>query len=167
MSTPKLVFNAQGSLNTWLAFHKCGILIGNDGVPVFIGPNTQIDPAASLTAGGKLALDFTEVDGYRYATSVKPVPVPVDKKKNDCDCDCDCKKKPTPPAGTRHRGKVRWFNPVKGYGFLDDDTTDKPVFVHISAVERAGYSTLNEGQRIEFDVISNRGKVSAENLRII
>ncbi|MFN3348247.1 cold-shock protein [Pseudorhodoplanes sp.] len=63
-------------------------------------------------------------------------------------------------------GTVKWFNPTKGYGFIKPETGDKDVFVHISAVERAGLSTLNEGQNVEFELVSNRGKTSAENLKV-
>jgi CspA family cold shock protein len=63
-------------------------------------------------------------------------------------------------------GKVKWFNPTKGYGFIQPQGGGKDVFVHISAVEKAGLSTLNEGQMIEFEEVSNRGRTSAENLRV-
>jgi CspA family cold shock protein len=63
-------------------------------------------------------------------------------------------------------GTVKWFNPTKGYGFIQPAGGGKDVFVHISAVERAGLSTLNEGQQIEFEVVANRGKESAENLKV-
>ena len=63
-------------------------------------------------------------------------------------------------------GTVKWFNPTKGYGFIQPQGGGNDVFVHISAVERAGLSSLNEGQTIEFDVASNRGKTSAENLKV-
>jgi CspA family cold shock protein len=62
-------------------------------------------------------------------------------------------------------GTVKWFNPTKGYGFIQPQGGGKDVFVHISAVERAGLSTLNEGQTVEYEVVSNRGKESAENLK--
>jgi CspA family cold shock protein len=64
------------------------------------------------------------------------------------------------------QGNVKWFNPTKGYGFIKPTTGNKDVFVHISAVERAGLSTLNEGQSVEFELVSNRGKESAENLKV-
>jgi CspA family cold shock protein len=64
------------------------------------------------------------------------------------------------------KGTVKWFNPTKGYGFIHPTDGDKDVFVHISAVERAGLSTLNEGQTVEFELVSNRGKTSAENLKV-
>ena len=62
-------------------------------------------------------------------------------------------------------GTVKWFNNTKGYGFIEPEDGSKDVFVHISAVERAGMSGLNEGQRISFDLVSGQnGKSSAENL---
>jgi CspA family cold shock protein len=63
-------------------------------------------------------------------------------------------------------GTVKWFNPTKGYGFIQPQTGGKDVFVHISAVQRAGLTTLNEGQHIEYEVVANRGKESAENLKV-
>lgn len=62
-------------------------------------------------------------------------------------------------------GTVKWFNPIKGYGFIQPDDGGKDAFVHISAVERAGLSGLNEGQKVEFELVPGRdGKSSAENL---
>lgn len=63
-------------------------------------------------------------------------------------------------------GTVKWFNPTKGYGFIQPDSGGKDVFVHISAVEKAGFTSLAEGAKVSFDVVSNRGRESAENLRI-
>jgi CspA family cold shock protein len=64
-------------------------------------------------------------------------------------------------------GTVKWFNPTKGYGFIKPAGNDKDVFVHISAVERAGLSTLNEGQAVEYELVTGRnGKTSAENLKV-
>jgi cold shock protein len=64
-------------------------------------------------------------------------------------------------------GTVKWFNSQKGFGFIEPEDGSKDVFVHISAVERAGLRTLNEGQKVTFDVVSDRktGKASADNLR--
>ena len=63
-------------------------------------------------------------------------------------------------------GTVKWFNAQKGYGFIQPDDGTKDVFVHISAVQRAGISNLNEGARLEFDLErGQQGKVSAVNLR--
>lgn len=63
-------------------------------------------------------------------------------------------------------GVVKWFNPTKGYGFIQPAGGGKDVFVHISAVEQAGLSTLNEGANVEYEVIANRGKESAEKLKV-
>ena len=64
------------------------------------------------------------------------------------------------------QGTVKFFNAQKGFGFIQPTDGDKDVFVHISAVERAGLSTLNENQTIEYDLVENRGKTSAENLKV-
>jgi len=63
-------------------------------------------------------------------------------------------------------GTVKWFNSMKGYGFIQPQSGGKDVFVHISAVEKAGLSTLNEGQQVEYEIISDRGKESAGNLKV-
>jgi cold shock protein len=63
-------------------------------------------------------------------------------------------------------GTVKWFNGQKGYGFIAPDGGGKDVFVHISAVEKAGLSSLAEGAKVTFDIVANRGKESAENLRV-
>lgn len=64
-------------------------------------------------------------------------------------------------------GTVKWFNNQKGFGFIQPDDGSKDVFVHISAVERAGLNTLNEGQKVTFEVLVDRksGKSAADNLR--
>ena len=64
------------------------------------------------------------------------------------------------------KGTVKWFNSQKGYGLIQPQGGSKDVFVHISAVERAGLSSLNEGQVVEYEEVSNRGKTSAENLSV-
>tara|TARA_B100000586_G_C19839589_1_gene313995 strand:- start:32 stop:238 length:207 start_codon:yes stop_codon:yes gene_type:complete len=64
-------------------------------------------------------------------------------------------------------GTVKWFNPVKGFGFIEPDGGGEDAFVHISAVEQAGLSTLQEGQKVNFELQPGRnGKSSAENLSI-
>ena len=65
-------------------------------------------------------------------------------------------------------GTVKWFNSVKGYGFISPDDGSKDAFVHISAVERAGLSGLDEGQKVEYELQPGRdGKSSAENLKLV
>jgi cold shock CspA family protein len=63
------------------------------------------------------------------------------------------------------RGTVKWFNTRKGYGFIRPDGGGRDVFVHILAVEKAGLTSLSEGQIIEYEEISNRGRTSIENLK--
>lgn len=63
-------------------------------------------------------------------------------------------------------GTVKWFNSTKGYGFIAPQDGGKDVFVHISAVERAGLSNLKEGQSVEYELVENRGKSSAEHLKV-
>ena len=62
-------------------------------------------------------------------------------------------------------GTVKWFNPTKGFGFIQPEDGSEDVFVHISAVEQSGLNGLNEGQRIEYDIEDNRGKKAAANLK--
>ena len=66
-------------------------------------------------------------------------------------------------------GTVKWFNSQKGFGFIQPENGDKDVFVHISAVERAGMGALNEGQKVAFDIVADRrtGKSSADNLQAV
>jgi CspA family cold shock protein len=63
-------------------------------------------------------------------------------------------------------GTVKWFNSTKGYGFIQPDNGGRDVFVHISAVEKAGLSSLNEGVKVSYEEKENRGKTFAENLRV-
>ena len=63
------------------------------------------------------------------------------------------------------KGKVKWFNKTKGYGFIEPEEGDKDVFVHISAVKDSGMEDLDEGQELEFEIVENNGKRSAENLK--
>ncbi|HWL06183.1 MAG TPA: cold-shock protein [Xanthobacteraceae bacterium] len=66
-------------------------------------------------------------------------------------------------------GTVKWFNATKGYGFIQPQGGSgdgRDVFVHISAVQRAGLTTLDENQQVEYELVENRGKTSAENLKL-
>jgi CspA family cold shock protein len=63
-------------------------------------------------------------------------------------------------------GSVKWFNATKGFGFIQPDQGGKDVFVHISAVEKAGLNGLNEGQKVSYEVTTERGKTAATNLKV-
>jgi cold shock protein len=67
------------------------------------------------------------------------------------------------------QGTVKWFNASKGFGFIQPDNGGADAFVHISAVERAGLSSLSEGQKVQFDLVADRrsGKMSADNLKTV
>lgn len=64
-------------------------------------------------------------------------------------------------------GKVKWFNPTKGYGFIQPDDGSQDVFVHISALEQIGLNTLNENQKVAYNLVSNRGKTSAGDIELM
>ena len=64
-------------------------------------------------------------------------------------------------------GKIKWFNPTKGYGFIENDTGGKDVFLHVSALEKAGIETLQEGQAVSFEIGENKGKENAINVKKI
>lgn len=63
-------------------------------------------------------------------------------------------------------GIVKWFNPTKGFGFIQPESGGADVFVHISAVEKAGLRSLNEGQKVSYELITDKGKTSAGNLQV-
>ena len=64
-------------------------------------------------------------------------------------------------------GKVKWFNPQKGFGFITPDNGNKDIFIHISALEKAGINSLNENDKVSYDEARNNGKVSAANIKIL
>ena len=61
-------------------------------------------------------------------------------------------------------GKIKWFNPTKGYGFIENDAGGKDIFLHVSALEQAGIDTLEEGEAVSFEIGENRGKENAINI---
>ncbi|MBP6818771.1 cold-shock protein [Ferrovibrio sp. MS7] len=66
-----------------------------------------------------------------------------------------------------NKGTVKWFNGTKGYGFIQPEAGGSDVFVHISAVERAGLTGLKDGQKLSYDIVTERGKSSAANLKLL
>lgn len=67
----------------------------------------------------------------------------------------------------KYNGTVKWFNPTKGFGFIVPDKAGKDVFVHVSAVEKSGLTTLNENQRVEYELKETRGKIAAVNIKVL
>jgi CspA family cold shock protein len=65
------------------------------------------------------------------------------------------------------KGKVKWFNPQKGYGFITPDTGNKDIFIHVSALEKSGINALNENDSVSYDEVRNNGKISAANIKIL
>ena len=65
---------------------------------------------------------------------------------------------------TMPKGTVKWFNPTKGFGFIEPDEGDADVFVHVTAVQESGLGSLDEGDRVNFELVENRGKMAAGNL---
>ena len=63
-------------------------------------------------------------------------------------------------------GTVKWFNPTKGFGFIQPDSGGSDVFVHVSAVQKAGLRTLNDGQKVSYELATEKGKTSAVNLQV-
>jgi cold shock protein len=74
---------------------------------------------------------------------------------------------PLPDTGGEETGTVKWFNPEKGYGFIARDSGGKDVFVHISALERSGITTLGEGQEVIVDVVEGRKELEAARVRLV
>jgi CspA family cold shock protein len=99
--------------------------------------------------------------GFFHLTRIEPWPIAVWSVSPDPSFEANQQWRAAVATGT-----VKWFNPTKGYGFVQPQGGGKDVFVHISAVERAGLSTLNEGAVIEYEIVANKGKESAENIKV-
>jgi CspA family cold shock protein len=118
----------------------------------------------------RVALVCTESPWWEASGARRGITASADRP--DCHCGTHPKR-----AATERRfltiwraemstGTVKWFNPTKGYGFIQPQGGGQDVFVHVSAVEKAGLTTLNEGQQVEFEIVSNRCKSSAKNLKV-
>jgi cold shock protein len=97
------------------------------------------------------------------------VSTPRSHEADNCDARCAVRGRvhPADKEADMASGTVKWFNAQKGYGFIQPDQGGKDVFVHISAVERAGLSSLAEGQKVNYEVARDRGKEAAANLALV
>jgi cold shock CspA family protein/enamine deaminase RidA (YjgF/YER057c/UK114 family) len=158
--------------------YRDGIVAGNIGVFIMLGtPNDRLKelqitlPVPCQPAGNYRPAHI--VGKYLYVSGHTPDDANpncvVGKVTGKFGETAPPKTEPCPapePSRGRKLGRVKWFNTVKGYGFIAQNDGGKDLFVHISAVERAGLSSLHEGQEVEYDEVMNRGKTSAENLRL-
>ena len=121
-------------------------------LPIDCWPNDLGRFASSLT-GAHVSDTFSKIDQPTKG---------ADPRRLSLTCTLPMKK-----VSSVNTGIVKWFNSQKGFGFIQPADGGNDVFVHISAVERAGMSTLNEGQKVSFDIVADRrtGKSAAENLR--
>ena len=125
-------------------------------------------PAGRAHAGPPDLVEIVSSD-YLYAIEFRPDDLASRAHTRRTD-DLLPKSRSLSPTGKKclmPQGTVKWFNATKGFGFIQPDDGSKDVFVHISAVERAGMQNLNEGQKVSYDLVPDRktGKSSAENLR--
>jgi CspA family cold shock protein len=110
--------------------------------------------------------------GYAYATTL-PVGCCASRTQTDGLYEPRDGRAERPHLSVRRKedtmatGTVKWFNAQKGFGFIQPDDGGKDVFVHVSAVERAGMYTLNEGQKVNFEITTERGKTAATNLSAV
>jgi cold shock protein len=126
---------------------------------VIIVPLLRFHPSKSSVFGAALRIYENEGAKRRFLlrriVSCSTHPDRSNLLSLDSDGECEM------PSGT-----VKWFNPTKDYGFIQPEDGTKDVFVHISAVEKAGFTSLAEGAKVTFDIVPNRGKESPEDLRI-
>jgi len=116
----------------------------------FVAKTTAITPPLLVRAPRRSTLRL-EIKHCNRPLALRPLAAILDRQPGD---------------RSMARGTVKWFNSQKGYGFIQPQAGGKDVFVHISAVEKAGLSSLNEGQVVEYEEVPNKGKTSAENLKV-
>jgi cold shock protein len=122
-------------------------------------PARQFCPPA-INCCCKHAGDFSDVSVIRKSLSARSSDLSLGDGMRRGD-------PPSSPVEQRMpQGMVKWFNTQKGYGFIQPQAGGKDIFVHISAVQRAGLNGLNEGQAVEYEEVANRGRTSAENLKV-
>ena len=114
--------------------------------------------ASSTKLAGRWATQLVSSAAYHATYNMAPLALSGQIRKDSLKC--------LQWRSEMARGTVKWFNSQKGYGFIQPQGGGKDVFVPISAVERAGLSSLNDGQAIEYEEVTNKGKTSAENLKV-
>ncbi len=170
---PQVVGEGSGTVKFFNAQKGFGFVVRDDGgEDVFVHISAVEQAGLTGLADGQ-PLSFTLVDrgGRISATDLKidGEPIPVSDRAPSRDRDAGPRSSGAPQrelTGEKATGTVKFFNAMKGFGFIQRDDGQPDAFVHISAVERAGMATLNEGDRLEFELeVDRRGKYAAVNLQ--